>query len=255
MEPGDKVHYRESVKYKSVFVSDIHLGTRMSQADEFLNFMKTFECENLYLVGDIVDGWAMKSKMYWPQSHNDIVQKLLRKARKGVNVVFIPGNHDEFLKPFCGNEFGKIKLVSSDVYWALNGKTYSVVHGDQFDVVINHAKWLSYLGSWAYDVSITMNVMFNRLMDFLNLPRWSVSAWLKYKVKSAVNFIGSYEETLSTYAKNCGTDGIICGHIHHANITTFDGTEYMNCGDWVESCTALVEKYDGTWEIIKIQGN
>lgn len=251
MELGGEVHDRQPVKYKSVFVSDIHLGTKMSQADRFLDFMKTFECDNLYLVGDIVDGWAMNSKMYWSQSHNDVVQKLLRKARKGVNVVFIPGNHDEFLKPFCGNDFGNIKLMSSDVYSALNGKRYSVVHGDQFDVVINHAKWLSHLGSWAYDVSIVLNVVFNKFMDLLDMPRWSVSAWLKYKVKSAVNFIGAYEETLSAYAKKCGSDGIICGHIHHANIATFNDVEYMNCGDWVESCTALVEKLDGTWEIIR----
>jgi len=227
----------------------------MSQADKFLDFLKTFESDNLYLVGDIVDGWAMNASIYWPQEHNDVLQKLLRKARKGANVVYTPGNHDEFLRSFCDSDFGNIKLKASDTHIGANGKTYSVIHGDQFDVVINHAKWLSHLGSWAYDFSMVLNVVFNKLMDILDMPRWSVSAWLKYKVKSAVNFIGSYEETLADYARKSRVDGIICGHIHHANIANFSGIEYMNCGDWVESCTALVEHYDGTWEIISYADN
>ena len=250
MEPRDEVHDREPIRYRSVFISDVHLGTRMSQADELLSFMKTFECDNLYLVGDIVDGWAMNSGFYWPQSHNDVVQKILRRARKGTNVVYVPGNHDEFLRGFCDNSFGSITLTDQMIHVGLDGKKYLVIHGDQFDVVINHAKWLSHLGSWAYDVSIVFNVLVNRIRTKLNLRPWSLSAWLKYKVKKAVNFIGSYEKTLSEYAGNLRVDGIICGHIHHANHRDVMGTAYLNCGDWVETCSAVVENLDGTFEVI-----
>jgi UDP-2,3-diacylglucosamine pyrophosphatase LpxH len=236
--------------YKTVFISDIHLGTKMSQADELLNFMKTFECEKIYLVGDIVDCWAMSKKTIWSQYHNDVVQKLLKRARKGTEIVYIPGNHDEVMRNYCDNEFGHIIIVQEAIHIGVNGKLYLVTHGDQFDIVMRNAKWLAHLGSWAYDVSISMSIMLNKVRSLFGMSQWSLSAYLKNTVKESVNFIGDYEETLTKYVKNKGLNGIICGHIHHANIRDIDGVTYMNCGDWVESCTALVENHDGTFEII-----
>ena len=238
------------IKYKTVFISDLHLGTRMSQAKKVLDFIKTFECEKLYLVGDIIDGWALHKNFYWPQIHNDVIQKLMRMARKGTEVIYIPGNHDEFLRSFGDYEFGNIKLLNKDIHTSTNGKKYLVLHGDQFDVVIEHAKWLSHLGSWAYDVSIVLNVYINYFKKLFNLKPWSISSWLKYKVKKAVNFIGNYENTLSDYAKSNKCDGIICGHIHHPNMRDISGISYLNCGDWVETCSAIVEHQDGTMEVI-----
>ena len=237
--------------YRSVFISDIHLGTRMSSADQLLEFMKTFECEKIYLVGDIIDCWAMSKKKYWTQSHSDVIQKLLRRARKGVEIVYVPGNHDEMLREYCDAEFGHIILVQECIHVGVDGKLYLVTHGDKFDVVIRNAKWLAHLGSWAYDFSIMLNVLVNRIRSWLKLPVWSLSSYLKMRVKESVNFIGNYEETLSNYVKNQKLSGIICGHIHHANICDYDDIRYMNCGDWVESCTALVEHHNGTFEIVR----
>ena len=237
-------------KYKSVFISDIHLGTKMSQADKLLDFFKTFECENLFLVGDIIDGWSMNNSFHWPQTHNDVIQKILRRARKGTKIFYIPGNHDEFLRAFCNLEFGNLTLLTHYKYTAINGTKYLIIHGDEFDAVVNNMKWLSKLGSWAYDVSIVFNVFVAKIRKYFNLPYWSLSAWLKYKVKKAVNFIGDYENTLSNYAKSSECDGIICGHIHHPNKRVVYGVSYINCGDWVETCSAVVENQDGTIEII-----
>jgi len=237
--------------YRSVFVSDIHLGTKMSQPDKLLDFMKTFECEKIYLVGDIVDCWYMSKKPIWPQFHNDTVQKLLRKARKGTEVYYIPGNHDDVLRNYCDNEFGNIMLVRETIHIGVDSKLYLVTHGDQFDIVMRNAEWLAHLGSWAYDVSIELSRFVNKVRTVFGLPYWSLSSYLKNTVKESVSFIGNYEETLSKYVKGKNLNGIICGHIHHANIRDIDGITYMNCGDWVESCTALVENHDGTFEIIK----
>lgn len=239
------------MKYRAVFISDIHLGTQMSQADKVLDFIKSFECEELYLVGDIIDGWALSRKLYWPQQHNDVIQKILRKARKNLHVTYIPGNHDEFLRAFTDQNFGNVFILQNDIHIGADGKKYIVMHGDEFDAVINNVKWLSHLGAWAYDLSISFNVLVTKIRGWFGLPYWSLSAWLKYKVKEAVNFIGNYEQNLSEFAKSKGADGVICGHIHHANIRDINGITYMNCGDWVESCTALVEHLDGTWEIIR----
>lgn len=236
--------------YKTVFISDIHLGTKMSSAYSLLEFMKTFECDKIYLVGDIVDCWAMSKKMLWSQLHNDVIQKLLRRARKGTEIVYIPGNHDEVMRNYCDNEFGHIIIVDEAIHIGVDGKLYLVTHGDQFDVVIKHATWLAHLGSWAYDVSIDIGRIISKIRQKFDLPHWSLSSYLKYKVKESVSFIGNYEETLSNYVRSKNLDGIVCGHIHHANIRDIDGITYMNCGDWVESCTALVEHLDGTFEII-----
>ena len=237
-------------RYKTVFISDIHLGTKMSQANKLLDFIKTFECEKLYLVGDIIDGWAMHKNFYWPQDHNDVIQKFMRMARKGTEVIYISGNHDEFLRSFGDHQFGKIKLAKNDIHTSANNKKYLITHGDEFDIVIEHAKWLSHLGSWAYDVSITFNILLNKIFDILKIERVSLSSWLKYKVKSAVNFISDYEETLSDYAKSIGCQGIVCGHIHHPNMRNIQGIVYLNCGDWVETCSAIVENEDGNMEVI-----
>jgi hypothetical protein len=238
-------------KYRSVFISDVHLGTQACQAEKFLKFLKSFECEKLYLVGDIIDGWEMHKRMYWPQAHNDVIQKLLRKSRKGTEIYYIPGNHDEFLRSFGMQLLGNVNLVPDTVHISPSGKTYLVIHGDQFDVVVRNAKWLAHVGSWAYDVAISLNIVINKTRQLLGLPYWSLSAWAKYKVKSAVNFIGNYEESLTEFAKSKNVDGIICGHIHHANICDMNGIKYMNCGDWVESCTAIVEHYDGRFELLR----
>lgn len=238
-------------KYKSIFISDIHLGARMSQSGPLLEFLKTVECDNLFLVGDIIDGWALQKSFYWPQQHNDVIQKLLRRARRGETIIYLPGNHDEFLRSFGEHDFGNIKLVDHYIYNGINGKKYLIIHGDQFDAVIKKMKWLAHLGTWAYDFMITVNVAVSYIRKLLKLPYWSLSAWAKYKVKSAVNFIGDFETNLTEYAKTKNADGIICGHIHHANMRDINGMHYINCGDWVESLTAIVEHTDGTWELIK----
>jgi len=222
----------------------------MSQADKLLDFMKTFECDNLFLVGDIIDGWALNTGFYWPQTHNDVIQKILRKARKGTKVVYIPGNHDEFLRSFCDTEFGNLILTKQYIHTAADGKKYLLMHGDEFDAVVSKMKWLSHLGSWAYDFSIFFNIFVAKIRNKLGLPYWSLSAWLKYKVKRAVNFISDYEENLSNYALSKGVQGIVCGHIHHPNMRDIQGITYLNCGDWVETCSAIVEHQDGTIEII-----
>ena len=180
-----------------------------------------------------------------------MIQKLLRQARKGTKVTYLPGNHDEFLRSFGDHELGNIHLTDSCIYIGADGRRYKVMHGDQFDVVIKHAKWLAHLGSWAYDMMIIANVAVSAVRRWIGLRPWSLSAWAKYKVKQAVNFIGDYEENLSGYARAHGCDGIICGHIHHSNIRDVDGIAYMNCGDFCESITALVETYQGHWFIMK----
>ena len=237
-------------RVRTLFLSDIHLGTKGCQADELLDFLRHYEADTVYLVGDIVDGWQLKSSWYWPQSHNDVVQKLLRKARKGSRLIYIPGNHDEFLRDYYGTHFGGIEVVEDDIHVGLNGKRYLVIHGDLFDVVIRHARWLAFLGNGAYDLAIALNARLNAIRRALGLTYWSLSQWAKLKVKNAVNFIGQYEDTLSAEAHRRAVDGVICGHIHHAVIREGEPI-YINCGDWVESCTAVVEHYDGRFEIVR----
>jgi UDP-2,3-diacylglucosamine pyrophosphatase LpxH len=237
-------------RLRALFISDVHLGTRGCQADKLLDFLRHHEAEIIYLVGDIVDGWALRSAWYWPQAHNDVVQKLLRKARKGVRVIYIPGNHDEFLRDYCGTHFGGVEVTESVVHTCANGRRYLIVHGDLFDLVIKHARWLALLGDKAYDAAIWLNTHFNRARRLLGLSYWSLSQWVKLKVKNAVSFIGEYEATLAATARRHGVDGVICGHIHHAAIRDEAGFRYINCGDWVESCTAVAEHFDGRWELI-----
>jgi len=239
------------LNYRAVFISDVHLGMRNSQALALLDFLKYVECEDLYLVGDIVDFWKVRRGPHWSQSHNDVLQKLLRKARKGTRVVFIPGNHDDGLRDYAGMNFGGVELRRDALHEGANGKRYLILHGDEFDVVVRYARWLAFLGDRSYDAALALNVPLNFARRMLGLGHWSLSAYLKLKVKSAVNFIGEFEEALSSEARRRGAAGLICGHIHHANERMIDGIHYLNCGDWVESCTAIGERFDGTFEIIR----
>ena len=240
-----------SVRVRTLFLSDIHLGTKGCQTETLLDFLRCYDADTIYLVGDIVDGWQLKAGWFWPQAHNDVVQKLLRKARKGARLIYIPGNHDEFLRDYYGTHLGGIEVVEDYVHVAADGKRYLVVHGDLFDVVIRHARWLALLGDKAYDFAIWLNTHFNAVRRTFGLTYWSLSQWAKLKVKNAVNFIGAFEKALAGEARRRGADGVICGHIHHAIIRTGAGVAYINCGDWIESCTAVVEHFDGSFEIIK----
>jgi len=237
-------------KVRTIFLSDIHLGTRGCQAEMLLGFLKHHEAEMIYLVGDIVDGWRLKSSWYWPQAHNDVVQKLLKRARKGCRVLYIPGNHDEFARDYCGDHFGGIEIQETAIHDCIDGNRLLIMHGDHFDLVVRHAPWLAYLGDNAYTLALGINTVLNKVRRRMGLAYWSLSSWAKYKVKKAVNHIGRFEELLSNEARRRETNGVVCGHIHHAAIHDENGVRYMNTGDWVESCTALVEHHDGRFEII-----
>lgn len=239
-------------KYRTIWISDVHLGTIGCRADLLLDFLRDTESEKLYLVGDMIDGWRLKQRWFWPQAHNDVVQKILRKARKGTEVIYIPGNHDEFLRDFLEFEMnaGNIELKLQDIHITVDGKRLLVIHGDEFDGVVRYGKWLAMLGSWAYDMTIILNRWFNIARRRLGLPYWSLSAFLKRRVKEAVKFITNFENALVEEARRQETAGVVCGHIHHAQMKCIDGLLYLNDGDWVESCTALVEHFDGSLEII-----
>lgn len=236
--------------YRTIFISDVHLGMRSSQAAALLDFLKERDAESYYLVGDIVDFWKVQRGPHWPQSHNDVLQKLLRKTRKGSRMIFIPGNHDDGLRDYCGMNFGGIEIRRDAIHEGVNGKKYLVLHGDEFDVVVRYARWLAFLGDRSYDVALALNIPLNFARRLFGFDHWSLAQYLKLKVKSAVKFIGEYEEALSHEAKRRGVDGLICGHIHHANDRMLGSIHYLNCGDWVESCTAIAEHHDGTFEII-----
>lgn len=238
-------------KYRSIFISDVHLGTRHSNAEKLLEFLKDTEADRYYLVGDIIDGWMMRKKVYWPQAHNNVVQFFLKQSKKSVEVIFVVGNHDEFLREYAGTEMGNIKLVNEMIHYGENGKRYLVIHGDQFDLVTMNAKWLSMIGGWLYDRMIVMNRYLQWIYNALGVNGFSLSAWAKSNVKEAVNFIGDYEKVVADAAKRRCVDGVICGHIHSVNISTINDIEYINCGDWVESCTAIVEHHNGKFEIIR----
>jgi UDP-2,3-diacylglucosamine pyrophosphatase LpxH len=237
--------------YRSIFISDVHLGTRHSNAKLLLEFLKETEADRYYLVGDIIDGWMMRKNVYWPQEHNEVVQFFLKQSKKSVEVIFVIGNHDEFLREYSGTEMGNIKLVNEVIHHGENNKKYLVIHGDQFDLVTKNARWLAYIGGWMYDRMIDVNRYLQWVYNALNINGFSLSAWAKSNVKEAVNFIGDYEKVVADAAKRRCVDGVICGHIHSVNISTINDIEYINCGDWVESCTAIVEHYNGKFEIIR----
>ncbi len=230
------------MKYRTIFLSDIHLGTPGCQAELLLDFLATNEADNYYLVGDIVDAWRIRRKGFlWPQAHNDVVQALLAKAHDGAGVYLIPGNHDEFLRSYFGTHFGGIEVVHSADFTAADGQRYLVTHGDQFDSIVVNAKWLAHLGDRAYEFSLWLNTRINRLRRLWGGQYWSLSKWAKHQVKHAVNYISEYESVLTAEARRGGYDGVICGHIHSACIRDMNGVAYVNTGDWVESCTAVAE--------------
>ena len=241
---------RDRVRYRTIFISDCHLGTAGANAAMLLDFLKRHECETLYLVGDIVDGWQLRKGWYWPQAHNDVVRAVLKMAKHGTRVVYVPGNHDEHFRDYVGLEFGGIELLADDIHVTADGRRLLVIHGDQFDNVVLYHKWLAFLGDGAYTLLLKSNRWVNRFRRLVGLPYWSLAAHMKRRVKNAVAFISRFEEVVAHAAAERGVDGVVCGHIHSAEIRQFGDVAYYNDGDWVESCTALVESADGAMRII-----
>ena len=241
---------RRTMKVRTVWISDLHLGTPGCRANAVLDFLRHVECEQLFLVGDIIDGWQLKRNWYWPQTHNDVVQKVLRKARKGTRVIFVPGNHDEFARRYVEHIFGGIEVAEDWIHHTADGRRLWITHGDLFDGVVQCAKWLAYLGDSLYGVALRLNRSLNSLRGRLGLPYWSLSRYLKFKVKRAVSYVSDFENAVAREARRRGVDGVVCGHIHHAEMRMIHGVLYCNDGDWVESLTALVEHADGRLSLV-----
>jgi UDP-2,3-diacylglucosamine pyrophosphatase LpxH len=241
-----------NIGYKSVFISDLHLGSKHCNADKLLKFLDDLETEKLYLVGDIIDGWRLQKKWYWPNKHNKIVQKLIKIAKRS-EVIYITGNHDEFLRTIPDINIGEVTVYNRFDHIGVDGKRYLVTHGDMFDHLMRtrSGRFVMHLGDVAYDGLIYLNRLINGFRKIFNRPPWSLAKFLKNKAKVAATYIGDFEQEMAMYCKKKGYDGIICGHIHHATIKNFDGVVYMNDGDWCESCTALVETKAGTFTIIQ----
>lgn len=239
-------------KMRAVFLSDIHLGTRACQAERLLDFLRTYDSDHLYLVGDIVDFWAMKRRgVYWSAAQNTVAQKILKRARHHANVVFIPGNHDEVAREHVGTSFGNIQVAAEFVHTAADGRRYLLMHGDEFDVVTKYHRWLAILGDHAYAFVVRLNILLSRVRRSLGVSGyWSLSGYAKRRVKKAVGFIFDFEQSVVRHVKDRGVDGVICGHIHAAVIRQTDGITYINCGDWVDSCTGIVEHPDGRMELV-----
>ncbi|MDQ7969295.1 MAG: UDP-2,3-diacylglucosamine diphosphatase [Oxalicibacterium faecigallinarum] len=244
---------REPLRFRAIWISDVHLGTTGCQAQRLLEFLRRTESDTLYLVGDIIDGWQLKRRWYWDQSHNNVVQTVLKKAKKGTEVIFVPGNHDEAVRQFIDLDFGGIRVRDELIHTTAQGKRMLVLHGDRFDGVIACAKWLAYVGDNLYTMILKFNQIFNSWRARAGLPYWSLSQYLKLKVKNAVSYITSFETALADEARRRGLDGVICGHIHKPEIRDIDGITYCNDGDWVESLTALVEDQAGVLRLLTWQ--
>jgi len=227
----------------------MHLGTRGANASVLLNFLREYECENLYIVGDLIDIWSMRRGRYWPQTHNDVIQKILRKARKGTRVVYIPGNHDDMVGDFCGS-YGNIDIQRNAIHVTATGKRILVIHGHELDTVVQNVKWLAFAGDVGYQFLLSLNPAINFVRRRFGLGYWSLSAYAKKRVKDAVNFIGRFEEAIAHYAQQFEVDGVLCGHIHSVSMRTIRSIEYYNCGDWVETCSALVEDHSGEISLV-----
>ena len=238
-------------RYRTIWISDIHLGMKACKAPFLLDFLRHNESEVLDLVGDVFDRWALARSWHWAQSHNDVIQKLLRKARKGTRVVYLPGNHDEFARDYVDLNFGEVEIKNEIIHVTADGRKLVVLHGDNFDGMIRHARWLSLLGAKVYRGLLSLNRLVNFARRLCGLPYWSLAGFLKHKTKRAVQFIADFEAVMANLARSQGADGVVCGHVHHAEIRRIGRIEYANCGDWVESCTALVEHFDGTLELIE----
>jgi UDP-2,3-diacylglucosamine pyrophosphatase LpxH len=235
---------------RALFISDVHLGSRACKAEQLLDFLRHHDADTIYLVGDIVDGWQLRSGWHWPQAHNDVIQKLLRKARKGSRLIYVPGNHDEFLRDYFGTHFGGVVVTENAFHVAADDRRYVVTHGDQFDRRIKRARAFAGFGDHAQMLLRAANAVVNSVRRRLRLPGWSLSQWAKYKVKDALNYVQSFEEALAAEATRRHAAGVICGHVHQASIRDFPAARYVNCGDWLESCSAAVEHFDGRLEII-----
>jgi UDP-2,3-diacylglucosamine pyrophosphatase LpxH len=259
MKPGDKFldpHFlkphgkKDVTRFRTIWISDIHLGTTGCQAARLLEFLRATESETLYLVGDVIDGWQLKRRWYWDQAHNNVVQNVLKKAKKGTEVIFVPGNHDESIRQFIDLNFGGILIRDELIHVTAQGKRMLVLHGDRFDGVIACAKWLAYVGDSLYTMILKFNQVFNNWRARAGLPYWSLSQYLKLKVKNAVSYITSFEDALAAEARRKGLDGVICGHIHKPEIRDINGITYCNDGDWVESLSALVEDFSGELRLV-----
>ena len=246
----DPKGFRPKHRYRAVWISDIHLGTRGCNAALLVDFLRSFECETLYLVGDIVDGWRLKKGWYWPDEHNEVIRRILKLSHRGTRVVFVAGNHDEMFREFAGLTFGGVELVLEAVHETADGRRLLVTHGDSFDGVVLYARWLAFLGDKAYGLLLRSNILLNAVRRRMKLPYWSLSAHMKRKVKNAVEYVCNFEDAVAREAQERGLDGVVCGHIHTAEIRQFGDITYYNDGDWVESCTALVEEPNGAMRIV-----
>ncbi len=248
---GDEpLDHKRKLRFRTIWISDVHLGTAGCNAALLLSFLKSTESETLYLVGDIIDGWRLKRSWYWPEAHNDIIRRVLKKAKRGTKVIYIPGNHDEAARQFIGLNFGGVQLLHDAIHETADGRKLWVLHGDAFDGVVLYARWLAFLGDYAYGLLLSLNTVFNAVRRKLGFDYWSLSAFLKRKVKNAVEYVGRFEEAVIHAAQERHVDGVICGHIHCAEIRPMGELTYYNDGDWVESCTALVEHMDGRMELL-----
>ncbi len=245
-----QVSQKEKLKVRSVWISDIHLGFRGCSADFLLDFLHKVDCDYLYLVGDIIDVWEMKKRMYWPQAHNNVIRTLLGKAKHNTKVIYVPGNHDEVLRDFDGAVFGNVEIQNEVIHTTADNRKLLIIHGDQFDSVVKISPMLAKVGSRLYEWLLRANRYVNMVRRKLGFSYWSLAAFLKHKVKNAVQYISNFEEAVAHEAARQGVDGVVCGHIHRAEIARHHNVDYYNCGDWVESCTALVEHPNGEMEII-----
>ncbi len=238
--------------YRAIFISDVHLGTRGCRADFLADFLRRVTCQQLYLVGDIIDGWRLRKSWYWDASHDEVLRLVLRHSRAGAEVTYIPGNHDEMFRDWLklGLEVGGIRLRQDAVHVTADDRRLLVMHGDEFDSVVRYAKFIALLGDGAYTLALVVNRWFNSVRRRAGYPYWSLSAWLKRQVKEAVKAIDRFETALANEARRRGFDGVVCGHIHQAEMREVGGVLYLNDGDWVESCTALVEHHDGRLELL-----
>jgi UDP-2,3-diacylglucosamine pyrophosphatase LpxH len=240
-------------RYRTIWLSDIHLGTPGCKAEFLVDFLKHNECETLYLVGDIIDGWKLRGSWFWPQEHTNVIRKLLTKSKRGTQTYYVTGNHDEFLRKFVGYklEIGNVRLVNEMIHHTADGRRLLVIHGDAFDVITRYHRWVAMAGDAAYQATMTANYWFNRARRRVGLPYFSLSAFAKQRVKTAVNVVSSFEESVAHECRRRGLEGVICGHIHHAEIRQIEGVTYHNCGDWVESCTALTEDFNGQLRVVR----
>jgi UDP-2,3-diacylglucosamine pyrophosphatase LpxH len=240
-------------QYRSIWISDVHLGTPGCKAEHLVDFLKHTECENLFLVGDIIDGWKLQNTWFWPQEHTNVVRKVLTKAKRGTKVTYVTGNHDEFLRKFVGFglAIGNIRIVNEHVHTTADGRRLLVTHGDAFDVITRYHRWVALVGDVAYELTMQANHRFNQVRRLLGMRYWSLSAFAKKSVKNAVNIVSEFEQSVAHECRRRGLDGVVCGHIHHAEISDIEGVQYLNSGDWVESCTALAEDFNGRIEVIR----